>query len=543
MSSDAAGSPVVTTLRAALTALDSGDRGLAVAHLAEVWSATRDPDVARIVVGQCGAEVDLPRGPPEAREERWATVWGANPLARSALAKVPWPSVWRLALLRVEAMAKHPDPRVGDVLLGLEGHCQSSTAFPLWRRVARVLGDQGGVPHMTFARGLEHRVPAGPPSYRALLANGPPAAVELEPEASALVATLDRRLGRPRGGPDLAPLLAEVYAHPDDDDVRLVYADALAAEGDPRGEFIQLQVASAERSSRGLPASTPVEQRISALLRQHGEGWVEGTGVGLLKEGRVFQRGFLVAGIWNDVGDSVPHPAWRLVEEVRVGRGRSSPLSAIFRAALPRLQRLYGVDHIRLPDLLATRYPEQLTHLGYVPAADALPPPHRFPAVTELHVGLVVHWLGPFPGGTVMSLRTLRAWEKVQRWVLHHHQYGLRLQETWCAPPQVTSVVHCHWNGRFGAPEGWVTTLKRPDDGAMRFVHIRWGGGSHRTLNELASILSEMPEVESLTVEVPVGMNEQAAAAARRETRRRHGHWIAPPTGLTGARAPRLIPT
>lgn len=536
MTPDPAGSLVVTTLRAAVAALDAGDRGLAVALLAEVWSATRDVQVAAIVTRLGGVDVQLPRAPAEAREELWARLWKTDPLARNTLAKVAWPTAWRLALLRVEAMYSHPDPRVGDVILGLDGHCQSSTAFPLWRRVARVLGDQGGWPHMAFARGLEHRVPAGPASFRALLASGPPAAVVLEPEAAALVETLDRRLGRPTGAPDLAPLLAAVYSSPDDDDPRLVYADALAAAGDPRGEFIQLQIAASARSTEPLaPRSAPDpvsaglrHQRGSALLRQHGDAWVEGVGVGLLKEGRGFARGFLVAGTWNDVGDTVSHPAWQLVEEVNVGRGLVSPLSAIFRTPLPRLQRLYGVDQVRLPDLLATRYPEQLTHLGYISASTQLPPPERFVALRELHVALRGPAVSAPLGRAVVPASTLRLWATVSRWVFHHHEYSLGLQATWRPPPHVRSVVHCHWNGRFGVPEGWVTTLQRPDDGAMRIVRVHWGGGSRRTFIQLAAILREMPEVESLTVEAPAGLDGPAAEAARRETTRLRGNWVVP---------------
>ena len=45
-------------------------------------------------------------------------------------------------------------------------------------------------------------------------------------------------------------LLAAVFAAPDDDAPRRVYADWLLERGDPRGEFIQLQCA------RGLSITT-----------------------------------------------------------------------------------------------------------------------------------------------------------------------------------------------------------------------------------------------------------------------------------------------
>jgi uncharacterized protein (TIGR02996 family) len=41
---------------------------------------------------------------------------------------------------------------------------------------------------------------------------------------------------------DLAALLSAIYERPDDDALRSVYADALQDAGDPRGEFIALQL-------------------------------------------------------------------------------------------------------------------------------------------------------------------------------------------------------------------------------------------------------------------------------------------------------------
>ena len=52
-----------------------------------------------------------------------------------------------------------------------------------------------------------------------------------------------------------AELLAQIYANPDDDALRAVYADALLERGDPRGELITLQL---ERTRAGAPAEAQV---------------------------------------------------------------------------------------------------------------------------------------------------------------------------------------------------------------------------------------------------------------------------------------------
>ncbi len=64
-------------------------------------------------------------------------------------------------------------------------------------------------------------------------------------------------------------LMTEILQAPDEDGPRLVYADWLEQQGDPRGEFIRLQcLLAAEGEQPELAA------RAAALLEQHGERWV-----------------------------------------------------------------------------------------------------------------------------------------------------------------------------------------------------------------------------------------------------------------------------
>jgi len=67
-------------------------------------------------------------------------------------------------------------------------------------------------------------------------------------------------------------LRAAIHANPDDDGPRLVYADLLAECGDPRGEFIQLQLATADDDDR--------DGREKVLLARFGDGWARDAGVG-----------------------------------------------------------------------------------------------------------------------------------------------------------------------------------------------------------------------------------------------------------------------
>lgn len=82
-------------------------------------------------------------------------------------------------------------------------------------------------------------------------------------------------------------LLRQIGANRDDDAPRAVYADMLQQRGDPRGEFIQLQLLAAQRKL------TPDERkRHNALLKEHKQRWL-GPFAGTSGD-QIFERGFLV---------------------------------------------------------------------------------------------------------------------------------------------------------------------------------------------------------------------------------------------------------
>lgn len=82
-------------------------------------------------------------------------------------------------------------------------------------------------------------------------------------------------------------LFREVYARPQDDAVRAVLADALLAEGDPRGELIALQLDLA------IPgrANDRKLDRVDELLRSHGAAWLGA--LATIQYSARFARGFI----------------------------------------------------------------------------------------------------------------------------------------------------------------------------------------------------------------------------------------------------------
>ena len=64
-----------------------------------------------------------------------------------------------------------------------------------------------------------------------------------------------------------ASFLADIRDHPDDDTPRLIYADWLEERGDPRGEFLRLEV-----RLRSLPEDDPRGESIRHRLRELRDG-------------------------------------------------------------------------------------------------------------------------------------------------------------------------------------------------------------------------------------------------------------------------------
>jgi uncharacterized protein (TIGR02996 family) len=154
-----------------------------------------------------------------------------------------------------------------------------------------------------------------------------------------------------------------VREDPDDDAARAVLADALLEAGDPRGEFIAIQL---------RPERTDEQRaREKALLARHAKTWLGPLARVLV--GYRFERGFLAAATIDRkkpklVAELVGHPAWETVTEL-AGSARIA-LDPSLRVL--RVLELSSADAERegLPDawrdlLIDRRRPiEKLVYLG-----------------------------------------------------------------------------------------------------------------------------------------------------------------------------------
>ena len=138
-----------------------------------------------------------------------------------------------------------------------------------------------------------------------------------------------------------AALLEGVLAAPDDDRPRLVYADWLTEQGDPRGEFIAIQCARA-RLPLDAPGQRALEDREWTLATSYEEQWKAALGEGVMSV--KFRRGFVdemtlfIPAFVERAEAMLAREPVRIVEVINAGEEGAAQL-----AASPTLRRLEGL--------------------------------------------------------------------------------------------------------------------------------------------------------------------------------------------------------
>lgn len=200
-------------------------------------------------------------------------------------------------------------------------------------------------------------------------------------------------------GQDKAALLAAVYAAPSDDAPRRVFADHLLEQGDPRGEFITLQ----------LNATADAEKRAKKLLAEHGAKWLDG--LTIAKDVR-FERGFLsrVKVTFRNQGEAEKYgalPAWATVEDLELASANNANDQRKWGQTIPAtarsLKRISGLDANGVENLCALKTPLPVLESieGYVRDLEqwrALTQSTLFPRLTSVDLsGIKPAWFAKAP--------------------------------------------------------------------------------------------------------------------------------------------------
>jgi uncharacterized protein (TIGR02996 family) len=151
--------------------------------------------------------------------------------------------------------------------------------------------------------------------------------------------------------PRYEPFLQTVLDHPADDGPRMVYADWLEEQGDPRGEFIRVQL-QLNRIAPNDPNFDSLTDREMSLLNRHGELWREEIPE-WARNGCEFRRGF--------VSDVIVWTRWQAgfgpqlshmtpIEKVTLNEAHDALAEFALSPELPHLRELVILDDGTKPD-------------------------------------------------------------------------------------------------------------------------------------------------------------------------------------------------
>ena len=165
-------------------------------------------------------------------------------------------------------------------------------------------------------------------------------------------------------GSDIEALYRAVFAGPADDAPRLVLADALQEQGDPRGEFISLQLQT--------PRSQRSDRRMQKLLDRHRTQFLRRLQSAVMPDGsQRWERGFLTEASVVLHGDLVDAPDWATLRKLEVLFAGTPPVelaSPHFRslkdvalAPLEAVPVLFGADHPLGVESVALQGPPDLS--------------------------------------------------------------------------------------------------------------------------------------------------------------------------------------
>ncbi|HEY0250674.1 MAG TPA: TIGR02996 domain-containing protein, partial [Kofleriaceae bacterium] len=240
----------------------------------ERWRATRDPKLGALVIELAGAPDPAVVAPYDKLKPTALVTALLVALAPGAplsslvpvidrvvrTARGSWPVVEQIAEMQ-------PDPRLARLALALlqDFGALAHPSTKLWRRLLDVVeqhGDPSSIERLLALPAQETYVTS--PERTSNIAKR---LAKSSPLTDAQLAELEHETVRVSH--DGRALLEAVYADPASDGAREVYADHLLGEGDPRGEFIQLQLQRA--AGRTSPAGV---KREAALLKKHAKTWL-----------------------------------------------------------------------------------------------------------------------------------------------------------------------------------------------------------------------------------------------------------------------------
>lgn len=490
--------------------------------LTEGWADEKHPELAEVawvlVQQRLNAEPFSERLERDT-EAAWLDAKASSEKAHLLrLVSTPWPRLTSDARARVTAIVAGPPGILWSAALASlvrSDPYRSHSGFQMMRAGLRWLVKHGD----PMAARLVNELRAGEPELvridlGALSRQQLPEATSLSPREQELVDDLRRIVSVRRA--EVASLFHEVFTNPFDDGRRAVLADALTEAGDPRGEFISLQL---------LGASSKHAKRVSQLLRAHAAEWLKPLSP-FIEVPAVFTRGFpsavkvLPAQTTELFGRT---EAWGTVEQLTVW----PEFAFEFHPHLRGLRALLGVRDagttpippleraVIFVDAPLARLPFQsVRELGVIASWDDRPEVEKaleffskraawFPSIERLLV----------PGTAkdlVFATTLLTRYPSVQEIACSLEVTGsnLNLPSNWALTLSRAKVMTLTWHGRNWSgdpPEGVATWLAATHVAGLKRVVIEQAqkltpGQRERVIRALRDAADEWPETVSLTL-------------------------------------------
>jgi len=348
-------------LEQARLAIAREDWEAALSTLLEAWRSRRAPRLADVIdrVTSRLPHAPVPGKTVKARTESWLALV-ARQEARDigSILATPWPKRWQDCVTLIDALGAFPDdPRIAvamaSIVQATPTDSWASIAFyrPILSLIGRI-GDPRTKPMLAADLAIaksrfwnDRQRPVVLSTYDGL--DDAPMLESVEDAALARLEVLFASEVRQEQASEKneADFLSAIYAAPDDDTPRAVYADWLTERGDPRGEFITLQLAPSEATRK----------RVKQLLKKHGRTWAGELDRVVDKEGRVFRRGFLteVVMLRDPTKEGVPRvvalPEWQLVTSIAQGYGTYGFGRALLTAPwLGTVRALWGISEFAI---------------------------------------------------------------------------------------------------------------------------------------------------------------------------------------------------
>lgn len=444
--------------------------------LVNEWRRSRDPRIVaefrkRLVVE---ARRALRRAPREGNlDVAWAAAVEQKNFQR--LLDLILSGTLNRVAQKVMALSELDDPRVILVLQPAMAALGPQAREELLPAVIEVLGRSNDVSCRSY---VEHWRSEEPGRVEAALAR-------LDQVKVTPVADLDALMNpRPQREADL---FAAVYRNPEDQNARAVLADALQERGDPRGEFISLQLG---------PDSAASRVRAEALQAQHKREWISPLRLNLSQSDQakvqLFDRGFLHTAVVDGLEDQEHLREWATVAHLFADRAEvNQPAMRKLAQTSSSLRSLFWLDLESAAQLVSA----QLENVG-VWCEGNLEKKH-LAGLT----GLRALWLMPSAG----FLRATLPWDRLERVFLYD---GDASWTAWLEQVRVRSdgplVQVSLLEARAQLPEltGWELRFRVDADPELRKPELIWhGAGGVRSPAALADSL--VRQFDSVTVRAP----------------------------------------